>query len=228
MAAIEPVRKDINRKNKIKAYSPSLRLWHWANTIVISGSLITVLINSTVLDEHANAGFIKDELQKSGGSVTADQTRSLAGTLSDKVWAVHIYFGYFLAALLLFRIILEFFQLADQKLIRKMKTAYKDYFIIKKQVKLARHELVVKLTYLLFYLVLLIMVITGLTLAFKDQLHFSRSLMGTVKNIHGFCMYLVIAFIIVHIAGVFMAERDESPGIVSDMINGGGEGNHKS
>ncbi|HWZ15760.1 MAG TPA: cytochrome b/b6 domain-containing protein [Mucilaginibacter sp.] len=228
MAAIEPVRKDINRQNKIKEYSPSLRLWHWANTIVVSGSLITVLINSTVLDEHANAGFIKDELQKSGGSVTAEQTRNLAGTLSDKVWAVHIYFGYCLAALLLFRLILELFQLTDQKLIRKMKTAYKDCFIIKKKVKLARHEFVVKLTYVLFYLVLVIMAVTGLTLAFRDQLHFSRSFMGAVRNIHGFCMYLVIAFIIVHIAGVFMAEQDDSPGIVSDMINGGGDVGRKS
>jgi Ni,Fe-hydrogenase I cytochrome b subunit len=228
MAAIEPVRKDINHPNKVKEYSASLRLWHWANTIVISGSLITVLINSTVLDEGANAGFIKDELQKSGGAVTADQTRSVAASLSDKVWAVHIYFGYFLAALLLFRLILELFQVADQKLIRKMKTAYRDCFIVKKQLKLARHELVVKLTYALFYLVLIVMVITGLTLAFRDQLHFSRSLMGTVKNIHGFCMYLVIAFIIVHVAGVFMAERDESPGIVSDMINGGQGRGHKS
>ncbi|MDB5123819.1 MAG: Ni,Fe-hydrogenase cytochrome b subunit [Mucilaginibacter sp.] len=228
MAAIEPVRKDINHPNKVKEYSPSLRLWHWANTVVISGSLITVLINSTVLDEGANAGFIKDELQKSGGAVTADQTRSVAASLSDKVWAVHIYFGYFLAALLLFRLILEFFQLADQKLTRKMKTAYRDCFIVKKQLKLARHELVVKLTYTLFYLVLIVMVITGLTLAFRDQLHFSRSLIGNVKNIHGFCMYLVIAFIIVHVAGVFMAERDESPGIVSDMINGGGGRSHKS
>lgn len=228
MAAIEPVRRDINRPNKIKAYSSSLRLWHWADAIVISGSLITVLINSTVLDEHVNAGFIKDELQKSGGSVTADQTRSLAGTLSDKVWAVHIYFGYCLAALLLFRIILEFFQLADQKLIRKIKTAYHDYFIIKKQRELARHEFVVKLTYTFFYLVLLIMVTTGLTLAFKDQLHFARQTMHSVKSVHGFCMYLVIAFIVVHLAGVFLAERDESPGIVSDMINGGGEKSHKS
>ncbi len=228
MSAIEPVRKDINHPNKIKEYSSPLRLWHWVNTIVISGSLITVLINSTVLDEHANAGFIKDELQKAGGSVTTNQTRSIAGALSDKVWAVHIYFGYALAALLLFRFILECFQLADQKLTRKIKTAYRDYFIIKKQRELARHEFVVKLTYTLFYFILLIMVATGLTLAFRDQLHFSRSLMGNVRNIHGFCMYLVIAFIVVHLAGVFLAERKDSPGIVSDMINGGGKGSPKS
>jgi len=30
-----------------------------------------------------------------------------------------------------------------------------------------------------------------------------------------------LAFIIVHLAGVFLAERKNSRGIVSDMINGG-------
>jgi len=223
MSAIEPVRKDINRPGKIKRYSPSIRLWHWANTIVITGSLITVLINSTVLDEGSNAGFIKSELQKSGATVGANQTRPLAGALADKVWSVHIYFGYCLAALLLFRLILEFFQLADQKLLRKIKSAYRDYFVIKKKRKLARHEFVVKLTYAAFYLLLLIMVVTGLTLAFKDQLPFAKATIHSVKSVHGFCMYLVLAFIIVHLAGVFLAERDESPGIVSDMINGGVE-----
>jgi len=223
MAAIEPVRKDINRLQKIKKYSSPLRLWHWINTIVISGSLITVLINSTVLDEGNNAGFLKEQLQNAGASVTREQTRPVAGALADSVWSVHIYFGYCLAALLLFRLVLEFFQLADQKLIRKIKTAYKDYFVIKKQRKLARHEFVVKLTYAAFYLLLLIMVATGLTLAFKAQLHIPRPTARTVKDVHGFCMYLVLAFIVVHLAGVFLAERKESPGIVSDMINGGGE-----
>ena len=223
MAAIEPVRKDINRPNKIKIYSSPIRLWHWANTIVISGSLITVLINSTVLDEGANAGFLKDELKKSGASFTTDQTASVARALADKVWSVHVYFGYCLAALLLFRIIFEFFEFTDQRLLRKIKTTYKDYFVIKKQRKLARHELVVKLTYAAFYLVLLIMVTTGLTLAFREQLHVPRATAHTVKDVHGFCMYLVLAFIAVHLAGVFLAERKESPGIVSDMINGGGK-----
>jgi len=223
MAAIEPVRKDINRPNKIKNYSAPLRLWHWVNTIIISGSLITVLINSTVLDEGSNAGLFKDELQKAGARVTDEQTRGLAGSLADSVWSVHIYFGYCLAALLLFRLVLEFFQLADQTLLTKIKTAYKDYFVIKKQRKLARHEFVVKLTYAAFYLLLLVMVVTGLTLAFKAQLHIPRPTARTVKDIHGFCMYLVLAFIIVHLAGVFLAERKESPGIVSDMINGGVE-----
>jgi Ni/Fe-hydrogenase 1 B-type cytochrome subunit len=36
-----------------------------------------------------------------------------------------------------------------------------------------------------------------------------------------FVMYLMFIFIAVHIVGVVLAERKESKGIVSDMINGG-------
>src|SRR5258708_26222516 len=119
MAIIEPLRIDPEAPPQLKKNSASLRLWHWANTIVISGSLITVLINATITDDHQTSSLLKDELQKSGLSATNDQVRSAAHALSDSVWDVHKYFGYCLAGLLLFRLLLELFQLADQKFIRK-------------------------------------------------------------------------------------------------------------
>jgi len=64
------------------------------------------------------------------------------------------------------------------------------------------------------------MAVTGLCLAFEDDFAALKKI-HAIKEIHGFCMYLIIAFIVVHLAGVFLAERKDSPGIVSDMINGG-------
>jgi cytochrome b561 len=223
MSVIEPVRKDILHPQQIKKYSSSLRLWHWANAIIISGSLITVLINSTITDERPISSLMKDELQKAGATVSEKQATSFAHALSDKVWDIHIYFGYGLAVLLLFRLILEFFQLADQKFIRKLKSAYNQFQTTKKQREEARHEFVVKSIYALFYVLLIIMVITGLSLAFEDELAVLKPIRHSIKDVHGFCMYLVLAFIAVHLAGVYLAERKESKGIVSDMINGGNE-----
>jgi len=223
MTIIEPVKVDVIHPEKIKKYSPSLRLWHWVNMIVISGSLITVLINSTITDDHTTSSLIKEELQKSGLNASADQARSAAHALSDSVWDVHTYFGYCLTGLLVFRLMLEFFQLADQKFIRQLKIAYAKFNSIKKEREIARHELAVKLIYTVFYLLLIIMVITGLFLAFEDALVAYKSIRHSVKDVHGFCMYLVLAFIVVHLAGVFLAERKASKGIVSDMINGGNE-----
>jgi Ni/Fe-hydrogenase 1 B-type cytochrome subunit len=222
MAAIEPTRRDIEHPDQIKKNSASLRLWHWANTIVISGSLITVLINSTITNTRQVSALIKDQVQKSGVSLTDAQARAGAHALNDKVWDIHVYFGYCLAGLLLFRLLLEFFQLADQKFIRRLKSAYSQYNVIKKNREIALHELTVKIIYAIFYILLIVQVITGLCLAFED-IAFLKPYRHSIKSLHGFCMYLFLAFIVVHIAGVFLAERKDSKGIVSDMINGGND-----
>ena len=221
MAIIEPVKTDVQHPQAIKKYSAPLRLWHWLNLVVISGSLITVLINSTITDDHSTGTLIQNELKDAGATVTKDQARSVAHALSDSVWDVHVYFGYCLAALLVFRLLLEFFQLADQKFTRILKAAYTQFKLTKKNREEARHELVVKLIYSVFYLLLIIMVVTGLFLAFEDAMAPFKAIRHSVKSVHGFCMYLILGFIVVHLAGVFLAERKNANGIVSDMINGG-------
>jgi len=222
MHIIEPTNRSLQNPQKTKKYSAPLRLWHWLSMIVIAGSLLTVLLNATLLKSRNNAPVIKSALQKAGAVVTDEQARSAAHDLSDKIWDVHVYFGYGLAALLLFRLVLEFFQIADQKFIRTIKTAYHNLSKANLQKKVARHELAVKLIYSTFYLLLIIMVITGLFLAFEDFFAPYKAIRHSVKEVHNFCMYLILAFITVHLVGVFLAERKDSKGIVSDMINGGG------
>jgi Ni/Fe-hydrogenase 1 B-type cytochrome subunit len=223
MAIIEPVKQDIKHPEKIKKYSLPLRLWHWLNALVITGSLLTVLLNSTILKSQSIAPFVKDTLKESGVAVTDDQAKSVAHDLSDKVWEVHTWFGYGLVALLVFRLLLEFFQLADQKFIRGIKSAYQHYFITKKQRELALHEMVVKTIYALFYLMLITMAVTGLFLAFEDFFEPYKAYRHAIKEVHNFTMYLILGFITIHIIGVLLAERKDSKGIISDMINGGGE-----
>ncbi|HWD87765.1 MAG TPA: cytochrome b/b6 domain-containing protein [Mucilaginibacter sp.] len=221
MTAIEPSRKDIGHLPENKKYSSSLRFWHWANAVVITGSLLTVLVNSTVLAGWGTMLFVQGQLKKSGVNATSDQLKPVIGGLRDRVWQYHIYFGLCLVALLLFRFIAEFFHLTDQKLTRKIKVAYAEFKNGRNKL-IARHELVVKTLYAMFYIVLCIMAITGLCLVFEDDIPALHK-MHFIKDIHGFCMYLVLAFIVVHLAGVFLAERKDSKGIVSDMINGGQE-----
>ena len=80
--------------------------------------------------------------------------------------------------------------------------------------------MLIKTLYAVFYVLLIVMVVTGLCLAFRDSVPALRK-MHFIKEIHGFIMYLIIGFIIVHIAGVIIGERKGHKGIVSDMINGG-------
>jgi Ni/Fe-hydrogenase 1 B-type cytochrome subunit len=205
---------------RTKKYSSSIRLWHWLNAIVITGSLLTVLINSTVMKAWTNASLVADKLKEKGVEISEDQARSVAFALSDKVWAVHTYLGYALTGLFLFRIILEFFELADQKLIRRIKAA-KQSFLSRQEDRISsRNEMLIKTLYAIFYILLMIMVVTGLCLAFRDNVPTLRK-MHFIKEIHGFTMYLIIGFILVHIAGVVVGERKRHKGVVSDMINGG-------
>lgn len=219
MTVIEPERRDIT-SNRIKKNSAPLRLWHWLNTIVITGSLLTVLLNSTVLKSRNNAAPMQKELARAGATVTTDQARAAAHLVSDRIWTVHKYFGFALGALLLFRLILEIFQLADQKLVRKIKSAYHNYYVAKKRREIALHEFWVKTLYVIFYLMLLVMALTGLSLSFEDDVPMLKA-MHWIRDVHSFTMYLILIFIAVHLAGVFLAERKDSPGIISDMVNGG-------
>jgi len=220
MAIIAPSNHGLGETRTVKKYAASIRFWHWINFIIISGSLFTVLMNSTLFD-RTQRSFVKNELVNAGASVSDKQAGAVIHGLEDQVWGIHIYFGYALAALFLFRLIAEFFIPPAQKNLPKLKKAYQAYFILKKERVAAKHELVVKGLYLIFYLLLLIMVVTGLLLAFEDYTGIPGNITHSIKEFHGFCMYLILGFIVLHLAGVFLAERKDGKGIVSDMINGG-------
>ncbi len=222
MDFIKPAKKEIGANSKNKQYGTSIRGWHWVNFIIITGSLLTVLINSTLFD-RAQGSFVKNELINSGVSVSDKQAGAVLNGLEDQVWGIHIYFGYALAALFLFRIIAEFFLPSRHKLFPKLKSSYLAYFILKKEREAAKYELLVKGLYLIFYLLLLIMVVTGLLLAFEDYTRIPKNINHSIKEFHGFCMYLILGFVVLHLSGVFLAERKDGKGIVSAMINGGEE-----
>jgi cytochrome b len=83
-----------------------------------------------------------------------------------------------------------------------------------------RHYLYVKWLYLLFYLILALMALTGLGLAFGRNLGFTRETHQLIKTVHSLCQYFMYVFVVVHLGGVIIAENTKDKGIVSGMING--------
>jgi cytochrome b len=63
-------------------------------------------------------------------------------------------------------------------------------------------------------------VLTGLGMAFGRNFGFSREIFRGMKNIHAFLQYLMYAFVLIHLAGVIIAENGKIKGLVSGMING--------
>jgi cytochrome b561 len=204
-----------------KRYSSGLRLWHWLSAIAIAGSLLTVLINSTVLSGSTSVSTIKSSLASNHVTISDDQARSVAHDLRDNVWSWHTWIGFALVALLLFRLIVEITQPSGQKLIKRIINAWQRYDMIRQDSISPKHEFWVKTSYALFYILLFITAMTGLDLAFEDDFKYLRKF-HFLKEVHAFNMYLILLFIIVHLGGVFLAERRKTDkGIVSDMINGG-------
>jgi Ni/Fe-hydrogenase 1 B-type cytochrome subunit len=204
----------------VQRHSAIIRIWHWLTFLIISGSMITVLINSTVTNQKKNIPMVQEQLKSRDIVVTEDQAFAVTREYEDKFWGIHKLFGYSLAFLLVSRLVIELAVPGEEKMSSRIKTAvglartkevgWKEY----------RHYLGVKYTYLIFYLLLLCMALTGLGLAFGRELGFSRELHGTIKEIHSFGQYLMYAFVVVHLCGVIIADITNNKGLVSGMING--------
>jgi cytochrome b561 len=204
----------------IQKHSAMIRLWHWLTVIVISGIIITVLINSTIMNPRGNVAMVQEQLKSKGATVTEEQAFSVSHEYEDKFWNVHKLLGYGLTFLLISRIIIEIAEPEEEKVSSRIKNALGLYRQNDGGKNEYRHYLRVKTGYLLFYILVLVMALTGLGLAFGRNLGFSRELHGAIKEIHSYCQYLMYAFIALHIGGVIIGEKSKMGGIVSGMING--------
>ncbi|MBC6612699.1 cytochrome b/b6 domain-containing protein [Hymenobacter sp. BT507] len=194
----------------VKKYSLGMRLWHWGNAFLITAQLVTILFISVIVNTKSLRPEFQQAFQKTGGSLSEQQARSLAHIVSERIWDWHVYFGLALAAFLVFRIVLTFVQPAAQS----FRTRFRE----------ARQEggtaLFAKYTYIAFYLFLVVQVATGLALVYGDNLGLARGAEHTIKEIHEVNMYLIIAYTVLHIVGVVRSEIVERYGPLGSMIHG--------
>lgn len=199
--------------------SLAIRLWHWVFFLTITASLVMVLLASTVFTIKDNIPLVQEQIQEKGGTVSPQQARAVAHEYNDKFWNLHKYIGYGLCFLLLARIVIEVMQSKEQKLSTKIKKALgaqTPNHLVKSE---KNHYLLVKRGYLLFYLFILIMALTGLGLAYEDVPLF-REYHKTLASVHSFVQYLIYFYILSHLVGVVRADVTDNKGIVSRMING--------
>lgn len=203
-------------------HSVLIRLWHWSTYIIIFGSLITVLLAKTVLSTSAAAPTVQQTLQKNNVPPSPELTKSITHGFTNIIWSWHTYIGYVLAALFGFRILLEFFELKEKKLIPALRNATKYLKQPGMNKKDTKYFLFIKSLYLFFYVALLVQVCTGLFMAYSDGNASLKSIRHTASDVHSILMWIIIAYIVLHISGVVRAELGKKhKGIVSGMINGG-------
>ena len=197
-----------------QARSVGIRMWHWLNAPAIVALLVTVLLKDTLLSPRNNATLLRDKLAGAGASVSIEQARAAARMLNERLWVWHVYVGYGLAALAVLR--------CAVLLLDRRRPAPADPGTVATRASL--HYRAVKAFHRSFYVALGVMVATGLMLAFKDALSLGKPVENLVHGLHENLMWYVIAFIVLHVAGVVRSEHREDAGIVSEMIHGGGRG----
>lgn len=205
----------------IQKNSAAIRIWHWLTFLVVTSLIITVLMASTALNPRKNVPIVQNVLKEKGITIDDKQSFAVAHMYDDKMWDIHKLLGYALALLFLSRIIIEIRQSNEEKMRTRISKALLSYLQSPKNKKDERHYLIVKYSYLLFYALLLIMVTTGMLIAFGGDLGISGPTRHSIKEVHGFVQYFIYAFVFFHLAGVILSELGKAKGIVSGMINGG-------
>ena len=199
-----------------KDYRAPLRIWHWANATLISLQLMTILFQKVIV----KAKTAVPELQASGKEVSVPQARELAHIISDRIWAWHIYFGWALVALWVFRLGLQLTGPSELRFSARLMEILRRYRLAPPAEKgKAGKILFAKTTYALFYLFITIMVATGLILIYED-VSWLKGIHHLAEETHNVTMFLIIGFIVLHVVGVVWTESKEDHGLISRMVGG--------
>jgi len=183
-------------------YSKIYRVIHWAIGISFLLLLITIFLRSTWLNKRHLADIIQNYLQGTDQTLSRNQIWALAGQIRHPMWQWHIYLGYVLTGLFAIRFTLPLFgEMKFQNPLGK---------------GLSAKEKMKKWTYIVFYVCVVGSLTTGLLIEWGP---------GTwrrpLEEVHQLSIYYLLAFIVIHWAGVFIAEFTDEKGIVSRIVSGG-------
>ena len=182
-------------------YSRVFRIMHWSIAICMILLLFTIFLRLTWLNKNNVADIIQDYLNNKDTSLSREEAIVLAKQIRKPMWNWHIYLGYILSGLFVIRLTLPFFGSMkfanpfDKQLPSKVKFQY--------------------WVYVVFYVCVMISLITGLTIELGP-----KNMKDSMEEIHVLSLYYLIPFLVLHLAGVLRAEFTTNPGIISKIIKG--------
>ncbi|NJB82524.1 cytochrome b/b6 domain-containing protein [Wenyingzhuangia aestuarii] len=186
----------------MKTYSKTYRIIHWSIAIAMLLLLITIFLRSTWLNKYNVAEILESFLNKEETVITHEQAIKLAKSIRKPMWNWHIYLGYLLTGLFAIRFALPVFgEMKFQNPLDK-NTTPKDKFKA--------------WTYIIFYICITASLVTGLLIVFGP-----KSIHHLMEEIHVLSIYYFIAYLVLHYAGVLLAEFKDEKGIISRIISGG-------
>ncbi|ADC89739.1 Ni/Fe-hydrogenase, b-type cytochrome subunit [Thermocrinis albus DSM 14484] len=210
---------------KIYIFSPSLRVWHWVNALAITLLFLTGLY-------IGNPFFV--------GSQGLEATYAYGQRLTmDLLRMVHFAAGYVLLVGLLFRFFIAFFRKGDRLFLPKLRGDFWKgiwdmllyYLFIKPQHPLYVRNPLARVVYLLVYLLLIFMVLTGFAMyGMSNPGGFWSKITGWVIPMlggefmthmwHHWFAWIVIFFVILHVYMVIREDALKKSGEISSMFSG--------
>lgn len=182
-------------------YSTIYRLMHWAIAICMILVLFTIFLRLTWMNKENVADIIQNYLSANDNSLSRDQMIVLAKQIRKPMWDWHIYLGYVITGLFFIRLILPFF--GEMKFSNPFSKL------------LTTKEKVQYWIYLIFVGCFGVSLITGLVIELGPQ-----TLKNSMEEIHVLSIYYLVAFLILHLGGVLMAEFSSQKGIISRIVSG--------
>lgn len=182
-------------------YSKVYRIMHWAIAISFLLLLLTIFLRLTWMNKYNVAAIIQDYLSTTDQHLSQDQLIVLAKKIRKPMWDWHIYIGYVLTGLFVIRMILPAF--GEMKL----QNPLAKNLSVKMKIQ--------KWSYIIFYICVLISLVTGLIIVWGPKVY-----KKPMEEIHLLGIYYLLAFIVIHIGGVLVAEFTDQKGIVSRIVSG--------
>lgn len=164
--------------------------------------LFTIFLRMTWLNKHHVAEIMGAELSKNDVQLTEETLVKMAKKIRQPMWDWHLYLGYALFVIYLFRMTLPFVG---------KQMPFPNPFN-KKLTKGIRFK---KAVYLVFYLFLLISLVTGVVIVWGP-----KSTKHLMEEIHELSIYYLLGFMTIHLAGIFYTEFTQDKGLISRIISG--------
>ena len=187
---------------KTTNYSRIYRIIHWTVAITFLLLLITIFLRLTWMNKNNMADIIQNYLNGTDQSLSRDQIVAMAKQIRKPMWDWHIYLGYVLVGLFSIRFLLPLFgSMKFQNPLVK---------------ELTMKEKLQKWTYIIFYICVLVSLITGLLILWGPA-----EWKKLLEEVHVLGIYYLVGFIGIHLIGIIIAELTDQKGIVSRIIGGG-------
>jgi len=186
---------------KDKRFNLASRLIHWAIAFTFLYLLLTVLLRMGWMNKNSMGAIMQNGLAEKGVEIDTDTAGTVAKQVRRPMWGTHIIAGYVLLGLYMIRMIIFAVQgVTFVSPFTKNTTNYQRF----------RSGM-----YVLFYILVAVSLITGLLIEFGPE-----SVHDLSEEIHKLSLYYMVAFIVLHLVGVVIADGSKERGIISKMVSG--------